>query len=524
MGNDESNQGGGLAAPTDPQRRRLMQGAVAGAATLAATAAASQYAPAVVDTAVSMGRTAYARLTRTRGVAVIGAGIAGLACARELQRLGIAVTVYEADQRVGGRCHSVRGVFPGQVAERGAEFIGGSHHVMLGYAREFKLALADAAAPSSAGRYFFQGQAYSDAQVRAEFDAFVACIREDLGAFAAPTAAAHAEQARLFDLMTLDDYLVMYGAGGMLRGLIAAGCHAEFGAGPDEISALAFQRFVHGDARGKFGGGGATARYQVVDGIDRITSGLAASLATPVHLGHRLVAARRLSAGTVRLAFEAGGTLVQRDHDAVVLAVPVPLLRDVDLHATLELSPGQRQAIALGSMGDASKLLVGFRFPTWLARAGASGQVTSDLGRLQTTWESASASASTQGAVLSHLAGGRLGRVLRADTVQSDASAFLADLERAMPGASAAARRSRTGELLALCENWSVRPFSRGAYPCPRPGYFTHVAPHEATRAGNVLFAGDHASSFHEWQGFMEGAALSGLRAAAQAADHMLGR
>jgi monoamine oxidase len=36
----------------------------------------------------------------------------------------------------------------------------------------------------------------------------------------------------------------------------------------------------------------------------------------------------------------------------------------------------------------------------------------------------------------------------------------------------------------------------------------------EAVPAGNLLFAGEHANSFYEWQGFMEGAALSGIAAA----------
>jgi monoamine oxidase len=42
------------------------------------------------------------------------------------------------------------------------------------------------------------------------------------------------------------------------------------------------------------------------------------------------------------------------------------------------------------------------------------------------------------------------------------------------------------------------------------------IAHNEAKRIGNVMFAGEHTSSFYEWQGTMEGAALSGLRAAAE--------
>ena len=44
----------------------------------------------------------------------------------------------------------------------------------------------------------------------------------------------------------------------------------------------------------------------------------------------------------------------------------------------------------------------------------------------------------------------------------------------------------------------------------------TTIADNEAKPVGNLYFAGEHTSSFYEWQGFMEGAALSGVRAAGE--------
>ena len=69
---------------------------------------------------------------RGRSVIVIGAGLAGLAAARDLEQHGARVLVIEARDRVGGRVHTIRGVFEsGQHAEAGADLIEGEQtHVL----------------------------------------------------------------------------------------------------------------------------------------------------------------------------------------------------------------------------------------------------------------------------------------------------------------------------------------------------------------------------------------------------------
>src|SRR5262245_39372544 len=61
-------------------------------------------------------------------VAIVGAGLAGLACGDELRQHGVLATIYEASTRAGGRCFSVGGafagpgVFTGPGVERGGHF------------------------------------------------------------------------------------------------------------------------------------------------------------------------------------------------------------------------------------------------------------------------------------------------------------------------------------------------------------------------------------------------------------------
>lgn len=70
------------------------------------------------------------------------------------------------------------------------------------------------------------------------------------------------------------------------------------------------------------------------------------------------------------------------------------------------------------------------------------------------------------------------------------------------------------GQYVAHMEHWPGNPLVKGSYTCYRPGQFTTIAGNEGKPVGNILFAGEHANSFYEWQGFMEGAALSGIEAA----------
>ena len=76
-------------------------------------------------------------------IAIVGAGLAGLAAAYWLTRAGDRVRVYEARPRIGGRCWSARGFDGGQVAEHGGEFVDTRHVHIARLAEELGLELDD---------------------------------------------------------------------------------------------------------------------------------------------------------------------------------------------------------------------------------------------------------------------------------------------------------------------------------------------------------------------------------------------
>jgi monoamine oxidase len=154
--------------------------------------------------------------------------------------------------------------------------------------------------------------------------------------------------------------------------------------------------------------------------------------------------------------------------------------------------------------------MVGFDSRPWLG-AGGTGASYSDFDHHQTTWETNAVNATASRGVVTDYSSGARGASLTVAQVQAEAALFLTDLDVVYPGTLAAARRSAAGKYAVHLEPWPSNPLSRGSYTCYRPGQFTTIAGHEGTSVGNLHFAGEHTNSFYEWQGFMEGAALSGI-------------
>jgi monoamine oxidase len=490
------------AARCDPNRREFL-------ASMGKLAAAGAVASA------GWPRLAASASTPNVSVAIVGAGLAGLACADELKRNGIAATLYDANNRAGGRCWSLGGFFPGQVAERGGEFIDNLHKTMLGYAQQFNLQLEDVEKnPAGEVFYFFNGQQYPESAVVDEFRVLVSAMRDDLRTVGHPTGDNHTDADVALDFTNLSDYLVSRGAGPILFQAIEQAYIAEYGLEIDEQSCLSFLLFIRADRRAKFQPfGGSDERYHVIGGNDQIPAGIRARLTGQLRLGMLLLRARKTAAGRVELVFQSGAKSVSAIHDAVVFAVPFSMLRDVDLDASLALPSWKLRAINELRYGTNAKMMLGFDSRPWLG-LGSNGTSYSDLPNTQTTWETNPTKATASRAVLTDYASGDRGARLNPKTVQTEAASFLGDLDLVYPGALAAATRDAKNQFRVHLEHWPSNPLAKGSYTCNHPGYFTTIADNEAKPVGNLYFAGEHTSSFYEWQGFMEGAAVSGLRAA----------
>jgi monoamine oxidase len=453
-------------------------------------------------------------------VGIVGAGLAGLACADELRKAGIHAPLYEASDRAGGRCYSMSesSMFPGQVIERGGELIDNLHKTMLGYVKEFRLTLEDVGKQPGEVFYYFadvdKDKRIPEAKVVEEFRAFVPAMRSDLRKLsAAPTALGFTPADYHLDHTSLREYLDTRGAGPIVKRAIEQAYIAEYGRSTDEQSCLNFLLFIHADRRSKFTPFGVFSdeRYHILEGNEAIATGLAARLQPGrVMTGQKLIAAEPSPNGNGGVRLTLSGMTV--DHDVVVFAVPFSTLRCVDL-SKLTLPNAKRNAIQTLGYGDNAKTMIGFTRPYW-RDLGSDGTSYSNLNDHQATWETNPTRANATRAVLTDYAGGYRGDNLKNIPVQQAAQAFLNDLEYVFGGANQHVRRDSAANIAAHREHWPTNPFSRGSYTCYRPGQFTSIAGHEAPPVGNIYFAGEHTDSFYEWQGFMEGALRSGIAAA----------
>ena len=532
----------------EQETRRLSRRALLGGAGVAAAAGLG-------ISALSSHRALGATRNRTK-VAIIGGGLAGLACADTLAKWGIAATIFEAHPtRVGGRCFSNRDTFPGQVAENGGELIDTPHKTMIGYARELGLPLEDLEkAPGASTFYFSLGgpnyQHYSEAEVVDQYRALVNRMRPDLQALSgAPTFYAHNAADVILDNMTLKAYLDWRADGlPLINAVLDEAYVAEYGLECAQQSPLNMLLFIHLDRSSKFREFGVFSdeRYHVIGGNDAIAHGLADRIPGTIYYGATLSALTRSASGKYQLYFNGSTSPDATDWDAVVCAIPFSVLRGVRLDPSLGLSADKLRAINELGYGANAKTMIGFDHRVW-AEQGRDGLAYSNIPNVQNTWET-NYSVGAPNGILTDYSGGDRGAELQRNAagnfgcggchavdgppalndggntrIQGQAEAFLLDLDKVWPGALAAAA-GQPGSRLVQRGHWLSQRYSRGSYTCYKPGQFTGIAGLEAEPAGGLKFAGEHADSFYAWQGFMEGACNSGIAAADSILDDIKAR
>jgi monoamine oxidase len=397
---------------------------------------------------------------QSRGhVVVVGAGLAGLACARRLRQLGFRVTVLEARDRVGGRVLTLRDAFEGRYVEAGAEFVAVHHEQTLGLLRQFGIgfAFADRFLPD----VYRRGRRHS-------FKRFISGkTGDDVGRFRVRVASMRPSPA--LDARSVAWLMRDLGLSDRARFLIGHELREAYGVEPEYLSLLFYvQQFrVSRDT--------ATV-FRIRGGADRLPLALARGL--DVQLEEPASHVERRSSGV---------SVDGIDADFCVVTVPVPVLASMEFEP--ELPPVLTTALELLAYGHGVKTVLEYeRRPT--------RGVVADL-TFQTAWD-------VSPSLVTAYTTGRNGLLLGSVGRRTRPLLIADELEEIYPGSRAYYERGET-------VSWHTDGWSQGTAVAYAPGQVNRFQAAIRRPLGRVRFAGEHTDAF---AGTIEGAVRSGRKVA----------
>ncbi len=461
-------------------------------------------------------------------IAIVGAGIAGLNTALTLQDAGLSCSIYEASNRIGGRMHSDTTTWAdGMVSEWCGEFIDGDHQTLHQLIKRFGLNAIDLgrgrADRAQSVMYFFN-RYYGAEELAGDFQALAPLLQQQLQEAGFPTTHARFTQAGFrLDHLSVYDWIEQFVEGGHnapVGHLLDNACTGYFGLDTGEQSSLNLV-YLFGSrdpSRDSTIPRPMQGSSKIVGGNEQLPLAIARSLPEGcIHLRHQLVALERKSDASLTLTFATAGGSSEVHCERAILTLPFSTLRQID-YRRAGFDPLKQVAIEQLGYGTVSKLFLQFDMPYWYEHGPwlhpHSGFIITDLD-IQTLWDASIGQTGSSGLLVDYTSGQR-GAAYAPPTaystaddsanIQRYAHNCLQQLERIFPGISAhytgrAALSYATGD-----------PYLLGSYACWRVGQYTHFGGYEGVRQGPVHFAGEHCSV--EFQGFMEGAAREGARAA----------
>jgi len=443
-------------------------------------------------------------------VVVVGAGLAGLTCARSLAAHGKDVVVLEARDRVGGRTLN-HDLGDGQVVEAGGQFVGPTQDHVLDLAKElgvetFAATVAGASVYVHGGRAKrFTGDIPPDYLALPDMGLAMARIARLLPQVPvdAPWKAA---KAREWDGLTLESWLRRTGVTSGAVDLVNVFLSSAYGGEARDASLLFSLWYIGtfgneatpGTLERGIGQAGGAQESRFVGGAQLL------SLRMAEELDGRVV----LSAPVRRVDQAGGRVLVTSDAgswtcDDVVVAVPPVLASRITWNPLLP--PEQDALLTRLPFGTLMKCEAVYDEPFW-RQDGLSGMgVLRDGSPIRSMFDNTPPSGGP--GVLMGFLGGKEWRRWAHRPARERRGAVLRCFAKVVGPRAYDARDY-------FEQDWTAEEWTRGGPTAvAAPGVLTDFGPWSGRPHGRVRFAGAELSPY--WNGFMDGAVRSG-RAAAQ--------
>jgi monoamine oxidase len=421
---------------------------------------------------------------------VAGGGLAGLTAARGLIDRGADVQVIEPRTRLGGRVWTIRdGGFAGVPLEAGGEFIDGEHEDIRKLCADLGLQLQQILREGFGLALDLRGRVQLFKTQKQIWSDFKQTLAQEAEALEAVDCDWHSSAASLIGRHSLDAVLRARKASDEVRAM-AQGLRGFYLADADQLSALPG---VELSMQPKDPGHVTLARIK--GGNDRLIEKLAARKGLKVLLQLEVKRVEQDARGVTLSVADRHGKMSTIKGDYLVIAAPAPIVRDLEF--TPALPSPLRQALKALIPGPATKAHLLFDRAWWRKQGHPQAWGSNlDTGAI---WEAAGA----RPGVLTMLAGGRASKAFRDLLEEGGPQRLVRRLSWIGEPEEVRDFRSTT---------WEMDRFARGGYAVFGPDFEPQLRSELSRSLGRIAFAGDHTS--RKWQGYMNGAVESGVRAA----------
>jgi monoamine oxidase len=445
-------------------------------------------------------------------VLVLGAGLAGLAAAFELDHAGHDVTVLEARARPGGRIETIRDAFADTLyTESGAAgVIPVEPDYALRYIKLLNLPLERPEPRTLPILHFFRGTRLTDfGDGKCDWPLDLTTDEQQLGLLGmrnryikpavdeiAQAAARRETEAVIakYDRMSFGEFLRQAGASAAAAELLAIADWDLIGEGIDSQSAL--DVLCQTTSYSIF----TSNRYAVEGGNDLLPKAMALRLGERVHYGAEVARIEHDEAGA-RAVFRRGGLQHSASAEYMVCTIPFSVLRHIEVFPPF--SEQKRHAIDHLSYASVSRVFLQCRRRFWIDQ-GLSGYAFTDL-PTSFLWNGAPRRRSIRGILQAFTNGPHARRI--AAMGESERLAFALECaEKVYPQV----RQHCEG---GVSRSWDLERWSLGAFAWFRPGEMSTLLPHVVRPEGRVYFAGEHTASLL-LRNSVQGALESGIRVA----------